>query len=114
MLNVDDAANAIVKTIEHYQNGIGHTLNVCDDEPVLYQDLINFIAERLEAAKPRHIPVWLAKLLLGSTSVNTLLASIRCKNQAFKEKIGWQPQYPTFRQGIAAEVERWLHRNTEK
>jgi nucleoside-diphosphate-sugar epimerase len=111
IINVDDAAKAIAKTIEHYDRCLNQTFNVCDDEPVQSQSLIDFMAETLGAGKPRHIPVWLAKGLLGSSGVDVLLTSVRCKNQLIKEKTGWEPEYPTYRQGVIAEVEKWLARS---
>lgn len=114
LINVDDAAQAICQTIDHYEHCLHQTFNVCDDEPVLYGELIAFIAQALGAGKPRHLPVWLARLLLGSASVQALLTSARCRNQLIKEKTGWQPDYPTFRQGVMAEVEKWREAQLNK
>lgn len=108
-VNVDDAANAMLKAVENYTNGLGHTFNVCDDEPVLYRDLLNFVAETLGAEAPNHIPVSQAESALGSHLVEVLLSSVRCKNQLIKEKLDWTPQYPTYREGYPAEIEKWLH-----
>jgi nucleoside-diphosphate-sugar epimerase len=91
IINVDDAATAVLKTIENYKNGLGQTFNACDDEP-----------------EPIRIPLFLAKLLLGSHIVDVLLASVRCKNQLIKERLNWTPEYPTYREGYRAEIEKWL------
>lgn len=108
-INVDDAANAVLKTIENYKNAPSQTsiLNVCDDEPVTYRELLNYVAEALGARKPIRIPVFLAKWLVGSPIVNALLASVRCKNHLIKERLSWMPQYPTYREGYRAEIEKW-------
>jgi nucleoside-diphosphate-sugar epimerase len=108
IINVDDAANAVHKAVENYKNGLGHIFNVCDDEPVLYRDLLNFVAETLGSEKPRHIPVSQAESSLGSHLVEILLASVRCKNQLIKEKLGWAPRYSTYREGYSAEIDKWL------
>jgi nucleoside-diphosphate-sugar epimerase len=107
MINVDDAANAVVKTVENYPQAVSHTFNVCDDEPVTYGDLIAHLAQTLGARKPMRLHVFLANMLLGSGTVRFLLASARCHNQLAKEKLGWRPQYPTHREGFAAEIKKW-------
>jgi nucleoside-diphosphate-sugar epimerase len=48
------------------------------------------------------------KMMLGASLVDALLASVRCRNGRFKEVTGWIPEYPTYRTGIVAEVEKWL------
>lgn len=108
IINVDDAASAVLKTIENYKNGLGQTFNVCDDEPVTYRELLNYVTEMLGARKPIRIPLFLAKLLLGSHIVEVLLASFRCKNHLIKERLNWTPQHPTYREGYQAEIEKWV------
>lgn len=107
MINVDDAANAVVQTVNNYPQVLSHTFNICDDEPVPYGDLVAYLAQTLGARKPMRLPVFLANLLLGSGTVRFLLASVRGRNQLAKEKLGWRPQYPTHREGFAAEIKKW-------
>jgi nucleoside-diphosphate-sugar epimerase len=107
-LDVDGAANAMLKAVENYKYGLGHTFNVCDDEPVLYRDLLNFVAETLGAGAPGHITVSQAESAMGAHLVEVLTASVRCKNQRIKEILDWTPQYPTYREGYPAEIEKWL------
>lgn len=106
-IHLDDAAEAIVKTVGAHQTMQQRVFNVVDDEPVTYRDLIGAIAAQLGARKPLHLPVWLGRVLLGSQRVDSLLASVRCRNQRFKAATGWQPRYPTYREGIAATVGQW-------
>lgn len=106
-LNVDDAAGAVAAAVENYENGLGQTFNVCDDEPVTFGDLLNYVAETLGARRPFRIPVFLAKLMLGSDTVEVLRSSARCKNQLVKDTLGWTPRYATYRQGYRAEIEKW-------
>jgi nucleoside-diphosphate-sugar epimerase len=111
LINVDDAAYAVVKAVEARQACIGKTFNVCDDEPVLFDTYLKFVAEILGARSPMHIPVWLARVMLGASTVETLIASTRCLNHRFKSSTGWQPEYPTCRAGIPAEINKWQSRN---
>jgi nucleoside-diphosphate-sugar epimerase len=107
LLNADDAATGVCQAVKQPEACIGQTFNVCDDQPVQYGDLMAFIAATLGAPQPRHIPVWLARWLLGKLTVEPLLASSRCKNEHFKNQTGWRPEYPTYREGMPAEIEKW-------
>jgi nucleoside-diphosphate-sugar epimerase len=109
LIDVDDAASAVVQAVGKYHSCLDQTFNVCDDEPVLFNTLINFVADTLGARSPFHIPVWLAKLMLGSSMVQAMMLSTRCRNERFKEAAGWQPEFPTYRTGIAAEMKKWLN-----
>jgi len=108
-IHVNDAANAILKTVENGQKSVGYTFNVCDDAPVLFKELLPFIAKTLCARKPMQVPLFLAKWMLGAHVVDVLTASTRCKNQLIKERLNWSPQYPTYREGYQAEIEKWIH-----
>jgi len=107
LINVHDAASAVAVAVEKRATCLKQTFNICDDEPVLSNAYLDHIAARLEARSPFHIPPWLAKLMLGASLVDALLASVRCRNARFKDMTGWEPEYPTYREGIAAEVDKW-------
>lgn len=107
MIHVDDAASALVKSLENYARGVGQTFNVCDDEPVTLRDLTLFVADKLGAGKPRRLPTWLGKTLLGKHVAEVMLASVRCRNGRIKAALGWSPQYATYREGYAAVIAQW-------
>lgn len=107
-INADDAVEAIIKAIENHQDGLGRVFNVCDDEPVQYGELVRFVTEKVGGRKPRHIPRFLARLMLGSHLVDAIFASMRCKNDLIRETLGWRPGYPTYREGYQVEIDRWL------
>ncbi len=108
LINVDDAALAVFRAVEHFPNNLGQTFNICDDKPVLYGELADEVARMLGARRPGRIPAFLARLLLGTQTVNFLLASVRCKNQLAKEKLGWVPHYSTYQEGYSVEARKWL------
>ncbi len=107
MINVDDAARAVVAALDHPDAATSRVFNVCDDEPVMYRDLVTYIAAALGARKPMRLPTLVARQVLGSPTVNTMQTSIRCRNDRIKATLGWQPQYPTYREGFQAEIEKW-------
>ncbi len=107
MLHVDDAASAIVRAIDRPADAAGQIFNVCDDEPVEYGDLVGDLAAALGARKPMHLPTFPARLLLGTDAVRFLQSSVRCRNQRIKDRLGWQPRYPTHREGFRAVIDAW-------
>ncbi len=107
-IHVDDAAQAVVKAVDNHASAVSRRFNVCDDEPVTYRDLVSFIAQALGARRPIRIPTGLATLLIGAPMVRTLSASVRCRTQLIKDTLGWEPQYPDYRVGYKAVIEKWL------
>ena len=57
VIHTDDAASAYVAVAERPRDGVWH---IVDDEPVSVRALLESIAERLGAPRPRRVPVWLA------------------------------------------------------
>jgi len=97
-----------VGAVENRDGNTGEVFNACDDEPVTFGDLANYISKTVGARRPSHIPPFLARAALGPHTVDVLLASVCCKNHKIKERFDWKPQYPTYREGYKAEIERWL------
>jgi nucleoside-diphosphate-sugar epimerase len=97
-LHSEDAASATVAALDRGEPGI---YNVVDDEPAKLRDWLPVYAEALGAKPPRRIPVWLAKLAAGS-SVAAMAVQLRgASNAKAKRELGWEPAYPSWRQGFA-------------
>ena len=62
--------------------------NVSDDDPVPAHVVTESLAEILEVPAPRHLPVWLAKLVLRSV-LPVMTVSQRISADRFKEATGW-------------------------
>ncbi len=107
LIQVEDAARAVLAAVERFPDVSGRTYNVCDDEPVQMKEAVRFAADRLGGRRPRGVPRWLARLVLGGHTEQILTASHRCSNRRAREELGWRPRYPTYREGYAAEIERW-------
>jgi 2-alkyl-3-oxoalkanoate reductase len=96
-LHVEDAAGATVAALDHGAPGI---YNVVDDEPAPLHDWLPVYAEALGAKPPRRVPVWLAKIVAGG-SVAAMATQLRgASNAKAKRELGWQPSYPSWRQGF--------------
>jgi nucleoside-diphosphate-sugar epimerase len=96
-LHVDDAAGATVAALDLGAPGI---YNVVDDEPAPLHEWLPVYAEALDAKSPRRVPVWLAKLVAGS-SVAAMAVELRgASNAKIKAELGWRPRYASWREGF--------------
>jgi nucleoside-diphosphate-sugar epimerase len=96
-LHIEDAAAATVAALGAGAAGI---YNIVDDEPAPLREWLPVYAEALGAKPPRRVPVWLAKLLAGG-SVAAMAVELRgASNAKAKRELGWQPRYPSWRQGF--------------
>jgi nucleoside-diphosphate-sugar epimerase len=100
-IHVADAAEATVAAVERGTRGIYH---VVDDDPAPVAQWLPAAAEALHAKPPRRVPLWLARRLAGEAAA-VMLTEIRgASNEKAKRVLGWQPQYPTWRDGFAKEL----------
>jgi nucleoside-diphosphate-sugar epimerase len=101
VVHADDAASAFVAAVESGKGGLWH---VVDDEPVAVADFLTTLARRANAPPPRHVPLWLARLLGGRFAVEFFTRSTRTTSARFKRDFAWQPKYATYREGIEEAV----------
>jgi len=102
-VHVDDVAEAYRLVVE--QLPIGRTFTLADDEPVTYNDFANHLADLLGKPHVKHMPRWVARLLMGSVLCEALTMNQRVSSTRARTELGWQPQYDTYRAGIPAVVE---------
>lgn len=96
-VHVDDAAAATALAVEHGRPGI---YNVVDDEPAPVREWLPVLAQALDAKPPRHVPRWLARLLAGEAATAMMTEAKGAANAKAKRELGWQPRYPSWRQGF--------------
>jgi nucleoside-diphosphate-sugar epimerase len=97
-IHLDDAAAATVLALEHGRPGL---YNITDDEPAPMRDWLPALAAALGARPPRHVPVWLARLIMGKGLV-MITESRGAANAKAKRELGWTLRYPSWRQGFSA------------
>jgi nucleoside-diphosphate-sugar epimerase len=97
-VQIEDAAAATVEAIEHGERGV---YNVVDDEPAPVRDWLPALATALHAPKPRHVPRWLARLLVGEAGTVMMTEVRGASNEKAKRELGWKPRYASWRQGFA-------------
>jgi nucleoside-diphosphate-sugar epimerase len=97
-IHLDDAAAATALALEGGRPGV---YNITDDEPAPVRDWLPVLADALGAGPPRHVPHWLARLIMGDGLV--MMTEARgASNAKAKAEFGWTPRYPSWRQGFAA------------
>jgi nucleoside-diphosphate-sugar epimerase len=96
-VHVEDAASATIAALENAAPGV---YNVVDDEPAPQHEWLPVFAEALGAKPPRRVPVWLAKLVAGRATVANAVGLRGASNAKAKRELGWQPRYPSWRQGF--------------
>jgi 2-alkyl-3-oxoalkanoate reductase len=98
-IHVDDAAAATVQAIEHGK--AGNIYNIVDDDPAEVSDWLPALAAMLDAKPPFHLPAWIARLVAGDHMV-AMMTQVRAgSNEKAKHDLGWQPAYPSWRDGFA-------------
>jgi nucleoside-diphosphate-sugar epimerase len=98
-VHLDDAAAATVLALEHGGTGI---YNIVDDDPAPLREWLPALADALGAKPPRHMPVWLARLVAGESGVRTGTEVRGASNAKAKRELGWSLRYPSWRQGFIA------------
>jgi nucleoside-diphosphate-sugar epimerase len=104
VVHVDDVVAALQAAVVGAP--AGSIYHVVDDEPITYYDFMALTAQALGVGRPRRIPAALARVVAGSNAVDALLRSARSSNAKIKRELGWQPRFPTAREGIADTVAR--------
>jgi 2-alkyl-3-oxoalkanoate reductase len=95
-IHMDDAASATVAALDR-GSGI---YNVCDDDPVTMAEWVPVYAEALGAKRPRHVPLWLARLVAGKQAAIMAERLEGASNEKAKRELGWQTRYSSWRQGF--------------
>ena len=97
-IHLHDAAAATVLALDHDGPAL---YNITDDEPAPARDWMPVLADALGAKPPRHIPPWLARLVMGE-SLAMMTESRGASNTKAKKELGWALRYPSWRQGFPA------------
>jgi nucleoside-diphosphate-sugar epimerase len=96
-VHVDDAAGATLLAVEQKATGV---FNIVDDEPAPAGEWLPYLAEAAGAKRPMRVPVWLARLVAGDVAVTMMTEGRGFSNAKAKRELGWQPRYPSWRQGF--------------
>ncbi|MCS6768373.1 MAG: NAD(P)-dependent oxidoreductase [Candidatus Nitrosocaldus sp.] len=103
-VHVDDAVDALALMVEVDYPGDERFI-VCDDQPCMFRDFVYYTADMLGVSRPYRVPLWLARLILGSDIIDTLTASVRASNTKVKSMLGLGLRYPDYRMGVRAVMD---------
>jgi nucleoside-diphosphate-sugar epimerase len=102
VVRVEDVASAFVAAVERAPAGAVY--HVVDDEPIRLYDFVALTADAMGVGSPRRIPAVVARLVAGRHAVTAVVRSARSSNARVKQELGWEPRYPTAREGVPDAV----------
>jgi nucleoside-diphosphate-sugar epimerase len=100
-LHIQDAATATVAAVERGAAGV---YNIVDDEPAPVSEWLPAAAAIVGAKPPRHVPLWLGRLMAGDVGVSVMTQIRGASNAKAKRELGWQPRWPSWRDGFAVRA----------
>ncbi len=101
-IHAADAASAIVKAIE--KQPVGEKFIIADDVPVTLKDFTIYMAELMGKKQPGHIPGFIIRQIIGRDFYSVISMNCRVTNEKAKKMLGWQPQYPSYIEGLKAVI----------
>jgi nucleoside-diphosphate-sugar epimerase len=101
LIHVHDAALA---TLAALTNGASGPYNIVDDAPAPIADWLPAFAQAVGAPRPMRVPAWLARIVAGSYGVSVMTEAQGASNARAKRELGWEPRYPSWREGFAADL----------
>jgi len=102
-IEITDAAAATVAAVGRGAPGV---YNIVDSDPAPVAEWLPYLAKVAGAKPPLHLPVWLGRLLAGDFVVTQMTAARGSSNEKAKKELGWEPRYPSWREGFRAWVSR--------
>jgi nucleoside-diphosphate-sugar epimerase len=100
-IEVTDAAAATVAAVGRGAPGL---YNVVDDDPAPVAEWLPYLAQVAGAKPPLRMPAWLGRLLAGEFVVAQMTTSRGSSNEKARKELGWEPRYPSWREGFRAWV----------
>jgi nucleoside-diphosphate-sugar epimerase len=96
-VHMEDVALATALAAERGSRGIYH---IVDDEPAPTSVWLPELARIIGAKPPRHVPEWIARLMVGEALVHMMTRVAGAANTKAKHELRWIPRYPSWRKGF--------------
>jgi 2-alkyl-3-oxoalkanoate reductase len=100
-IEITDAAAATLAAVDQGAPGI---YNIVDDDPAPVTQWLPYLAQVAGAKPPLRMSAWLGRLLAGEFVVAQMTTSRGSSNEKAKKELGWEPRYPSWRDGFRAWV----------
>ncbi len=101
-VHVDDCADAFLLAIE--KQPVGKRFIICDDLNATVKDFMLHLGAAFGANKTIIIPKIILRMVIGKHIYNTLTMNTKVSNKRIKMELGWQPKYPTYKEGIKSLI----------
>lgn len=85
-------------------NVVGRTFLAMDGADATQRVLLDTTADAMGVKRPGPVPAWLAALVAGSISVETITLDVHADNSALLET-GFEFRYPSYREGVPATLQ---------
>jgi nucleoside-diphosphate-sugar epimerase len=100
-IEITDAAAATLAAVE---GGAPGAYNVVDSDPAPVAEWLPYLAKVAGARPPLRVPAWLVRLLAGEFVVALMTSARGSSNEKARKELGWEPRYPSWREGFRAWV----------
>ena len=100
-IEITDAAAATIAAVGRGAPGV---YNVVDNDPAPVTEWLPYLAKIIGAKPPLRVPAWLGRPLAGEFVVGQMTTSRGSSNEKARKELGWEPQYPSWREGFSAWV----------
>jgi nucleoside-diphosphate-sugar epimerase len=101
---VEDCAEAYVKVLEKMP--LGERFIVADDGPCTSREFADHMADCMNVPRPKSVPGFIVRIVLGELLYETVTMNCRVSNAKAKKYLDWEPEYPTYREGLPVTVRR--------
>ena len=99
---VSDISNAVQLILNQIERVQSFAYNLCDDEAAAPHLVIEYAATLLQIEPPPRRDFEAVKTTLSPMAASFYSESKQVSNQRLKSELGWLPQYPNYRDGLAA------------
>ena len=98
-IHIEDAAAATVEAVEHAEARASTTSSTTSR--LRSPSGSPSSPKALGAKPPRRVPLWLGRLAGGEVAAIMMSELRGSSNKKAKRELGWQPRYPSWREGFA-------------
>ena len=95
-VHVEDAVGSMIAILE--KQAFGESFIIADSMPVSFKEFSNFTADQIGAKHPGGVPIFLAKIVLGSDLIKLLTTPIKVSNKKILEIYDFK--YSNYKDGI--------------
>ena len=104
-INVPDAARAVILAAQ--ARPAGQTFDIVEDSAASPAEFLGYLASSHGLSAPGHAPRYAAWAQPNKTQVALMGLNPHANSAKAQEALGWQPRFPTYKQGIDDALLSW-------